>query len=79
MNKKFDIIEYIKTSIKNYDNRCCSKTDLIDTIRNAISKGSWQMHCDGKEVINNSIKGFDFDGNPQTYYVISEWCREEED
>ena len=37
------------------------------------------MHCDGKEVINNSIKGFDFDGNPQTYYVISEWCREEED
>ena len=60
MNKKFDIIEYIKTSIKNYDNRCCSKTDLIDTIRNAIFKGSWQIHCDGKEVINNSIKVFDF-------------------
>ena len=79
MKKKFDIIEYIKTCIKNYDNRCCSRTDLIDTIRNAISKGSWQMQCDGKEVINNSIKGFDFDGNPQTYYVVSDWCREEEE
>ena len=79
MKKKFDIIEYIKICIKDYDNRCCSRTYLIDTIRNAISKCSWQIHCDGKEVTNNSIKGFDFDGNPQTYYVISEWCREEED
>ena len=37
------------------------------------------MHCDGKEVINNSIKGFYFNGNPQTYYVVSDWCREEEE
>lgn len=79
MKKKFDIIKYIKTYIKNYDEGGCSKTNLIEDINYAISKGSWQMHCDGKEATNNSIKGFDFDGNPQTYYVISEWCREEED
>lgn len=77
MKKKFDIIKYIKTCIKNYDEGGCSKTSLIENINYVISKGSWQMHCDGKEVINNSIKGFDFDGNSQTYYVINEWCIEE--
>ena len=79
MKKKFDIIKYIKTCIKNYDEGGCSKTNLIEDIHYAIFKGSWQMNCDGKEVINNSIKGFDFDGNSQTYCVINQWCREEED
>ena len=79
MKKKFDIIKYIKTCIKNYDEGGSSKTNLIEDTNYAISKGSWQMLCDGKEVTNNSIKGFDFNGNPQTYYVINEWCREEED
>lgn len=78
MKKKFDIIQYIKGSIAMYERGCGSKTDLIDNISGAISKGSWQMNCDGKEATNNSIKGFDFDGNPQTYYIIDEWCREEE-
>lgn len=79
MKKKFDIIEYIKCYIKMYDDGYYSKTDLIDNLSDTLSKGSWQMHCDGKDVTNNSIKGFDFDGNPQTYYVVSDWCREEED
>ena len=79
MKKKFDIIEYIKTCIKNYDDGFYSRTDLIDNLYEVLSKGSWQMHCDGKEVINNSIKGFDFDGNPQIYYVVGAWCRKEED
>ena len=78
MKKKFDIIQYIKGSIAMYERGCGSKTDLIDNISGAISKGSWQMNCDGKEATNNSIKGFDFDGNPQSYYIIDEWCREEE-
>lgn len=78
MKKRFDIIQYIKGSIAMYECGCGSKTDLIDNISGAISKGSWQMNCDGKEATNNSIKGFDFDGNPQTYYIIGEWCREEE-
>jgi len=79
MKKKFDIIRYIKGYIKRYDDGFYSKTNLIDNISDAFSKGSWQMHCDGKEVEKNSIKGFDFDGNPQTYYVVGEWCIEEED
>ena len=79
MKKKFDIIQYIKSYIKDYDNRHCSRTDLIDSIQNALSKGSWQMYCDGKEVKNNYIKGFDFDGNQQTYCIVNEWCKEEED
>lgn len=79
MKKKFDIIRYIQGYIRHYDNGLCSRTDLIDNISGALSRGSWQMHCDGKEVTNNSIKGFDFDGNPQTYYVVSDWCSEEED
>ena len=79
MKKEFDIIEYIKCYIKMYDKGRCSKTDLIDNISDTLSKDSWQMRCDGKEVTNNSIKGFDFDGNQQTYYVVSEWCKEEED
>lgn len=78
MKKKFDIIKYIKGYIKMYDEGGCSKTDLIDNLSYTLSKGSWPMHCDGKEVTNNSIKGFDFDGNQQTYYVVSEWCKEEE-
>ena len=78
MKKKFDIIKYIKTCIKNYDEGSCSKTNLIKDINHAISKDSWQMQCDGKEVTNDSIKGFDFNGNLQTYYVINEWCVEEE-
>lgn len=78
MKKKFDIIKYIKGYIKMYDEGGCSKTDLIDNLSDTLSKGSWQMHCDGKEVINNSIKGFDFNGNPQIYYVVGEWCIEEE-
>lgn len=79
MKKKFDIIKYIKDYIKMYDEGGCSKTDLIDNLSDTFSKGSWQMHCDGKEVINNSIKGFDFGGNTQTYYVVGAWCIEEED
>lgn len=79
MKKKFDIIEYIKGYIKMYDEGGCSKNSLIDNLSSTLSKGSWQMHCDGKEVVNNSIKGFDFGGNPQTYYVVGEWRREEED
>lgn len=79
MKKKFDIIRYIKGYIRQYDDGFYSRTDLIDNLSDALSKGSWQMHCDGKEVVNNSIKGFDFDGNPQTYYVIGAWCKEEED
>lgn len=79
MKKKFDIIKYIKGYIKMYDDGFCSKTDLIDNLSDTISKCSWQMHCDGKEVTNNSIKGFDFNGNPQTYYVVGDWCIEEED
>lgn len=78
MKKRFDIIRYIKTCIKNYDDGGCSKTNLIEDIHCAISKGSWQMNCDGKETTNNSIKGFDFNGNPQTYYVVGAWCRGEE-
>lgn len=50
------------------------KFDIIKYI-----KGYIKMYDDGKEVTNNSIKGFDFDGNPQTYYVVGAWCREEED
>ena len=53
-------MEYIKCYIKMYDDGYYSKTDLIDNLSDTISKGSWQMHCDGKEVTNNSIKGFDF-------------------
>ena len=79
MKKKFDIIEYIKCYIKMYIDSYYSKNNLSDNLSDTLSKGSWQMHCDGKEVINNSIKGFDFNGNPQTYYVVSDWCREEED
>lgn len=80
MKKKFDIIQYIKGSIAMYERGYGSKTDLIDNISGAISKGSWQMHCDERVIQdNNTIKGFDFDGNQQTYYIISEWCREEED
>lgn len=79
MKKKFDVIRYIKGYIRMYDEGGCSKTDLIDNISSALSNDSWQMHCDGKEVTNNSIKGFDFDGNPQTYYVVGAWCREEQD
>lgn len=57
MKKKFDIIQYIKCSIAMYERGCGSKTDLIDNIFGAISKGSWQMHCDGKEVQDsNTIK-----------------------
>lgn len=29
--------------------------------------------------ILHDYKGLDDDGNPQTYYVVSDWCREEED
>lgn len=79
MKKKFDIIKYIKDYIKMYDEGGCSKTDLIDNLSDTLSKGSWQMNCDGKEVTNNSIKGFDFNGNPQTYYTVDAWCREEGD
>ena len=79
MKKKFDIIKYIKGYIRQYDDGFYSRTDLIDNISDAFSKGSWQMCCDGKEVTHNSIKGFDFDGNQQTYYVVGEWCIEEED
>lgn len=79
MKKKFDIIEYIKCYIKMYDDGYYSKTDLINNLSYTLSKGSWQMHCDCKEVTNNLIKGFDFDGNQKTYYIISDWCREEED
>ena len=77
IKKKFDVVKYIKGCVRMYDEGGCSKTDLIDKLSDALSKGSWQMQCDGKEVVNNSIKGFDFDGNPQTYYVIKEWCIEE--
>lgn len=38
MKKKFDIIKYIKTCIKNYDEGGCSKTNLIEDINYAISK-----------------------------------------
>lgn len=79
MKKKFDVIEYIKSCIKDYEVKGYSKIDLVDAIQIALSKGSWQMHCDGKEAKDNCIKGFDFDGNPQTYYVIDDWCKEEED
>ena len=79
MKKKFDIIKYIKGYIKMYDDGLCSKTDLIDNLSYTLSKGSWQMHCDGKEMINNYIKVFDSNGNPQTYCVVDDWCIEEED
>lgn len=79
MKNKFDIIKYIKDCIKMYDEGHRSRTDLIDNLSYTLSKGSWQMHCDGKDVTNNSIKGFDFSGNPQTYYVVDAWCIEEED
>lgn len=79
MKKKFDIIKYIKDYIKMYDDGFCSKTDLIDNLSDTFFKGSWQMLCDGKEVTNDSIKGFDFNGNPQTYYVAGAWCIKEED
>lgn len=79
MKKKFDIIKFIKNYIKMYDEGFYSRTSLINYLPYVLSEDSWQMQCDGKEVTNNSVEGLDLHGNPQTYYVVSDWCREEEE
>ena len=73
---KFDIVKFIDDTCQDYLQGCRTKKSVLNDIKLALKKDSWQNLCDGKEVVND-ITGRVVEANDQVWAMHPSWCIED--
>lgn len=73
---KFDIVKFIDDTCQDYLQGYRTKKSVLNDIKLALEKDSWQNLCDGKEVVND-ITGRVIEANDQVWAMHPDWCIED--
>lgn len=74
---KFDIVKFIDDACQDYLQGRNTKAFTLLEIKFALEENSWQMLCDGKEVIDVSETGGTVEANDTTWIIHPDWCIED--
>lgn len=69
---KFDIVKFIDDTCQDYLQGRHTKAFTLFEIKLALEENSWSMLCDGKEMIDGTVKA-----NDQAWNIHPDWCIED--